>query len=200
MTRTTRARRAAVPAFSLVLVLSSCGGSGHTDLAGAPGAPTITPAATPAVSNPTPQALTASMSGTAAPSSAASPPTGAPTPTRTAAATTTPTLGPVPVVLDPAAVYDNWSVSELTSHSVVVIVASNSCHGGPQLGVEETATSVTILITEQLFGPPDCHGSLKIVRLVASMASPLGKRYLEGCRPMQEKLGTRVNCRRVKSA
>jgi len=38
-------------------------------------------------------------------------------------------------------------------------------HGGPQLGVEETATSVTILITEQLFGPPDCHGTLKIVRL-----------------------------------
>ena len=200
MTGTSRARRAAVPALSLVLALSSCGGSGHTDQAGAPGAPTITPAAAPAVSKSTPPGVTAPSSGAAAPSSAASTPAVAPTPTRTAAATASPALGPVPVVLDPAAVYDNWSVAELTNHSVVVWVASNSCHGGPQLGVEETATSVTILITEQLFGPPDCHGTLKIVRLVASIATPLAKRYLEGCRPMQEKVGTRVNCRTAKSA
>src|SRR5437016_677705 len=122
----------------------------------------------------------------------------APTPTRTAAATKSPALGPVPLVLDPAAVYDNWSVAEVTNHSVVLTITSNSCHGGPQLEVDETATSVTILITEQLFAPAGCHGVLKIVREVASIASPLGKRYLEGCRPMQERVGTRVNCRTVK--
>ena len=45
--------RAAVPVLlSVVLALSSCGGSGRTDQAGAPGAPTTAPAASPAASEP----------------------------------------------------------------------------------------------------------------------------------------------------
>jgi hypothetical protein len=199
VTSTTRPRSAIVPALlAAALLLSGCGGSGHAEQVAVP-APTATPA---------PGAVTTTVSATGATPTAAGA-TAGPTAvagtkvaTTTAGATSSPkpsAAGPVPFVLDPKSIYDNWALAGSTNHSIVLLISSDSCHGGPQITLNETATSVTILITEQLFGPFDCHGILKLVREVASIEHPLGKRYLEGCRPTQEKAGTRVNCRTAKS-
>jgi hypothetical protein len=149
--------------------------------------------ATPA---PTTAAVAAAPSGATTSGGASTSTLAASTP-RPSATASPAALGPVGLVLDPKSIYDNWALAANTNHSVVLLISSDSCHGGPQISLDETATSVTILITEQLFGPFDCHGVLKIVREVASLQHPLGKRYLEGCRPMQEKDGARVNCRTV---
>jgi hypothetical protein len=199
VTRTTRPRSAIVPAVvATALLLSGCGGSGHAEQVAVP-APTATPAAGAVTTTVSATGATPTAGATTGPTAVA----GTKVATTTAGATSTPkpsAAGPVPFVLDPKSIYDNWALAASTNHSVVLLISSDSCHGGPQITLNETATSVTILITEQLFGPFDCHGILKIVREVASLEQPLGKRYLEGCRPMREKAGGRVNCRTAKSA
>jgi hypothetical protein len=201
VTRTTRPRSAIVPALlSATLLLAGCGGSGPAEQVAVP-APSATAsgAAVATTVSATGAGATPTAGATAGPTAVAGTKVAATTASASATATPKPAAGPVPIVLDPKSIYDNWALADSTSHSVVLLISSDSCHGGPQITLNETATSVTILITEQLFGPFDCHGILKIVREVASLEHPLGKRYLEGCRPMQEKTGARVNCRTAKS-
>jgi hypothetical protein len=186
----------------LSLALSSCGGSGHAEQASAPTAPSVVSSSSVPTS-PGSAATTTGVSTSAGSSAGSADAPGgsagakAPAATKGGAASAARVPGPVPLNLDPTAVYDDWTFTGSSAATIQLDIKDNSCNGVPNTSVTETATSVTILVTEQVLhdGNPACKGVPKAVGMLASILAPLGKRFLEGCRPALEKAGRKVNCR-----
>lgn len=196
----------AAGAAMLFLALSSCGGPAHSDQASAPAAQSAAaPIASDAAVTPTGVATSAGASAASTGAPAGSAGAGAPSATKGGAASATkgaaasaaPIPGLVPLDLDKTAVYDDWNFGQASTGAIWLDIKDSSCNGVPNTSVTETPTSVTILVTAQLLhdGNPTCKSVPKTVGMLASILTPLGHRFLEGCRPTLEKAGRKINCR-----